>query len=55
MDNRKKELEKVKKVTAADGDVRFRGSRYRTLAEKRMKKMARKEIPIFLVIGAVKT
>jgi 2-polyprenyl-3-methyl-5-hydroxy-6-metoxy-1,4-benzoquinol methylase len=46
---------KIKKATAADGDVRSRGSRYRTLAEKRMKKMARKEIPIFLVVEAVKT
>jgi len=45
---------KIKKATAADGDVRFRGSRYRTLAEKRMKKMARKEIPIFLVVEAIK-
>ena len=51
------ELAAVRKVTKAsrkDGDVMFRRSKYRTLAEKKMKEMAGREIPLFLVVGTKK-
>lgn len=44
----------VKKATEKDGDVEFRRSRYNTLAEKKIKEFAGKEIPYFLAIGAIK-
>ena len=49
--NTKKPVIKAKKE---DSDVKFRRSKYATLKEKKMKEVAVKEIPIFLIIGAVK-
>lgn len=46
---------KMTKGKPADGNIRLRRSKYRTLAEKRMKELAGAEIPLFLVIGAVKS
>ncbi len=45
---------KVTKATKQDGDMRMRRSKYMTLAEKKMKEFAGKEIPLFLIIGALK-
>ena len=47
----KKPIVKAKKE---DGDIKLRRSRYSTLPEKRMKELARKETPMFLVIEAFK-
>jgi len=44
----------VRKAEKEDGDVKLHRSRYTTFAEKRMKEFAGKEIPFFLVIGALK-
>ncbi len=48
-------VRKVTKASRADGDVTYRRSKYRTLSEKRMKEMAGREIPLFLVVGARKS
>lgn len=42
------------KATKEDGDVRLHRSRFNSLKEKEMKILATKEIPCFLIIGAVK-
>jgi len=52
-----KEITTKKPVTKArkeDSDVKFRRSKYMTLKEKKMKEFAVKEIPMFLIIGALK-
>jgi len=52
-----KEVPTKKSVTRAKkehGDVKLRRSKYVTLGEKKMKEFAGKEIPLFLVIGALK-
>jgi len=45
---------KVTKATEERGDTKLRRSKYTTLAEKKMKELVGKEIPLFLVIGALK-
>ncbi len=45
---------KVTKATEERGDIKLRRSKYTTLAEKKMKELAGKEIPLFLVVGALK-
>ena len=45
---------KIKKATKETRGVRLRRSRYTTLIEKKMKELAGKEIPLFLVVRAVK-
>lgn len=47
----KKEIVKARKE---DSNTRLRRSRYSTLAEKRMKEFAKQEIPMFLIIDALK-
>ena len=42
------------RATKEDGDVELRRSKYKTLKEKEMKIFATKEIPCFLIIGAIK-
>lgn len=42
------------RATLEDGDVSLRRSRYKTAAERKMKELARKEIPMFLVVEAIK-
>lgn len=52
-----REIATKKPVTKAgkeDGDVTLRRSKYSKISEKRMKELAGKEIPSFLVIGSVK-
>lgn len=44
----------VTKATKEDGDVALRGSKYKTATEKKMKEYAHKEIPMFLIVGALK-
>lgn len=44
----------VTKAKPKNGNVKFRRSKYKTLSEKRIKEVAVKEIPMFLVIGALK-
>jgi len=45
---------KMKKAEKDEKNITFRRSRYKTLAEKNMKEIAGKEIPLFLIIAAVK-
>ena len=45
---------KVTKATKEDGDVTLRRSKYRILAEKKLKEVAGREIPLFLTASAVK-
>lgn len=52
-----REIPAARKVTKAgpdDGDVTYRRTKHRTLAEKRMKERAGKEIPLFLIVRAEK-
>lgn len=52
-----KEIATKKKVTRATkehGNVKFRRSKYTTLAEKKIKELAGREIPLFLAIKAMK-
>lgn len=52
-----KEIVTKKPVTRAkkeDGNVKFRRSKYLTSSEKKMKEFVGKEIPLFLVMGALK-
>ncbi|MDA2921837.1 class I SAM-dependent methyltransferase, partial [Patescibacteria group bacterium AH-259-L07] len=44
----------VAKANKEHGDVKFRRSKHETLREKKMKEFAGKEIPLFLIIGALK-
>lgn len=44
----------ILKAKKEDGDIKLRRSRYSTPTEKRMKELAKKEIPMFLVIEAFK-
>jgi ubiquinone/menaquinone biosynthesis C-methylase UbiE len=44
----------IKKATEKDGDVTLRRSRYKNANDKKMKKVAINEIPMFLVFGSVK-
>ncbi len=46
--------QKPLKATKEDGDVKLHRSKYKTLQEKEMKILATKEIPCFLIIGAIK-
>jgi len=45
---------KVTKATKQDGNMRIRSSKYTTLFDKKIKESAGKEIPLFLIIGALK-
>src|SRR3989344_612285 len=45
---------KVKRAKKGEKGVKWRRSRYRTSAEKKMKEMALRELPQFLVVGATK-
>ncbi len=44
----------ILKAKKEDGDITLRRSKYSTLAEKRMKELAKKEIPMFLIIETFK-
>lgn len=45
---------KVTKATKKDGNAKLRRSKYTTLTDKKMKELAGKEIPFFLVVEALK-
>lgn len=55
--NKFKELttkKKIKKAVKKDGDISLRSSCYKDLKDKKIKQITKKEIPRFLVVGAVK-